>query len=464
LIFGVCIVGFHHAEGPQVEYWIGPDGDKSDIWPFLPFQSLPDGSHAQEESFSYFTLLYDETQKLAPTSSVGFDPADPHSDVVTLFGMACNRQMKSSELKQRTSDVTRSTVQKSVVVISRKPIFGVIKEKLMVVTRAYFMQGDFNDRDIIKSLYENLAITLKPSTNTKIPKIENRLLSSSLNESDLYIGLSLRDLIYRFQVKALVLFKALLLEKRILFYGTNTEVLCTTQMSLISLIPNLVKNLGDCASPLLNKSESRLYRPTSVKTSDRSSLLQFMGLPLQIFSQGGIFSPYVSLQQSEDLSNSQYYVIGTTNSLFMAQKKQLSDIFVNLNTNRIEIFDSSLATALTLTTADKQWMERIKQSVVSTWNENDPTRDLVYYGSDDYIRGQFEDYLLGLLASVKYDSFLSKHGNPPPVGLTLKEINGNPIHTFGNSWVAYWKQSHNYRLFDTYTDTELFDIVEPRHV
>lgn len=65
IIFAVCVIGFHHAQyvfffyifcttvfanfffcsGPQVEYWKGCDGDQSKLWPDLPFQSLPDGSH-----------------------------------------------------------------------------------------------------------------------------------------------------------------------------------------------------------------------------------------------------------------------------------------------------------------------------------------------------------------------------------------------------------------------------------
>lgn len=62
VVFAVCVVGFHHSRyvfllllfecfanfssGPEVEYWRGPNGDLSKLWPNLPFQSLPDGSHS----------------------------------------------------------------------------------------------------------------------------------------------------------------------------------------------------------------------------------------------------------------------------------------------------------------------------------------------------------------------------------------------------------------------------------
>jgi Transport protein Avl9 len=49
----------------------------------------------------------------------------------------------ASELFNRPVDVTRSTIQKSIVVLARKPVFGPIREKLGVVTRAWFLQRDF---------------------------------------------------------------------------------------------------------------------------------------------------------------------------------------------------------------------------------------------------------------------------------------------------------------------------------
>jgi hypothetical protein len=57
------------------------------------------------------------------------------------------------------------------------------------------------------------------------------------------------------------------------------------QFSLISLIPGLIRNLQDCADPDLDNYEKKLVKPASMKSSDRNSLLNYMGLPLQIFGK-----------------------------------------------------------------------------------------------------------------------------------------------------------------------------------
>ncbi len=78
------------------------------------------------EAFSYFTLRCSETAD-SPTTS--------------LFGISCTQQMDANQLIKRPADVTRSTVQKAVVVITDSPhAFGQIREKLSVVTRAWFAQ------------------------------------------------------------------------------------------------------------------------------------------------------------------------------------------------------------------------------------------------------------------------------------------------------------------------------------
>ena len=63
------------------------------------------------------------------------------------------------------------------------------------------------------------------------------------------------------------------------------------QFSLISLIPNLIRNLQDCADPELDEYQRNLKPPTSLRTSDRNSLLQYMGLPLQISARQPLLPP-----------------------------------------------------------------------------------------------------------------------------------------------------------------------------
>ncbi|KAK9247868.1 transport protein Avl9-domain-containing protein [Lipomyces tetrasporus] len=445
LIVGVCVVGFHHTRGPEVEYWIGENGkDLSTRWANLPFQSLPDGSHSHEEDYSYFTLLYEpdeaETEK-------GNRPT-------TYFGISCNRQIRTTELLYKSADVTRSTVQKSVVVVARKPIFGPIREKLAVVTRAYFLQGNFEDRTIIDNLYENLV----------------QLFHYGIGEVDLYNGMTLRELVYRFKWKTLVLFKALLLESKILFFGSNTELLCSSQFSLVSLIPGLIEHLDDSASPILDTYEYTLKKSNSLRSSDRTSLLAFMGLPLQVFGKGGMFNPYTPLQQLEALTREEtkFYLIGSTNSLLLSQKHKFADIIVNVDDNTVEILNPNLEGPLHLTSYDRKWIDSIFHAVNETWPDEaeDAGRfdSVSFDGSEDYIRWQFEEYLMALLASVKYDGFLTKYGGPPPPEALLPQIDGNPAVDFNLDFVEKWKSTNNYRIFQQFTDEELFDVVEPRHL
>lgn len=449
LLFSVCIVGFHHSLGPQIEEWFGPE-DYSHLWPNLPFQALSDGSHSREEDFSYFTLLFDENNKSAPGAG-GYSDGRPFNTqtVTTLFGIACNRQVGVTDALKQDSAVTRSTVQKCVVVICRKPIWGPMKDKLAVVTRAFFMQPTFDDKSIIRSLFDSLAHTL---TLSKF---------NSDTSSDVSIGMSLCELVSRLKQKLVVVFKALLLEKRVLFYASSTELLCTSQFSLVSLIPNLINNLQDCGSPLLHSYELGLTRATSLKTSDRQSLLNFMGLPLMVFGEGGMFSPYIPLQQLGDLALARYYLVGSTNSLLLQQKKQHADVLVNMDDNTVEILNSSLKSPLSLSSYDKKWIDRVVQAVDTSSGNSAAT---TFHGNEDYVRLQFEDYLMGLLSAVKYDNFLSSHGSAPPPEMLLKEVHGNPVKHFSLDWVNCWRKTLNYELFNNFTDGELFDIVEPRHM
>ncbi|QRW27025.1 Late Secretory pathway protein AVL9 [Rhizoctonia solani] len=209
LIYCVAVVDFNHLVGhpsdpdsPAVE----PNTLLADpaIQRILPFLALPDGAHLSAEDYTYFHVI----QGMKEDGSMEGDIQGGD----TVFGISCNRQLATSELLTRSADVTRSTVQKALVVLARKPLFGAIRDRLGVVTRAFFGQRDFSETGILVDFYHSLEKSLR----------------SQLTESSLYMGTSLRELLHKFRHRTLTLLKLLMLQKRIMFYGTPWSVYALT--------------------------------------------------------------------------------------------------------------------------------------------------------------------------------------------------------------------------------------------
>ncbi|CAO3692602.1 unnamed protein product [Umbelopsis ramanniana] len=413
-------------------------------WSFLPFLALPDGAHQKDEDFSYFHL--------PPVA--GWEVAE-----TTLFGISCNRQIASNDLLVKSPDVTRSIVQKAVVVLARQPIFGPIRQKLAVITAAWFNEKDFTKLDILHNFYDNL-------NSTHIGPID---------DPTLYMGTSLRELCQKFRSKTLTLIKLLLLEKRILFYGYPVERLCTFQYSLISLIPGLLRSLQDSGDPSLDTSTEHLEVTEAkiLSNGNKASLLKYMGLPLHLFGKGSFFQPYLPLQQIDMLSDkdTHSYLVGTTNQLFFHQKTEINiDVLVHVENGTLEFFDPQLASLVTHTTADRRWMDKLTKVINATWDPADPTRPIqnTYLGSDDYLRARFEEYIMSLLSSVKYAQAFDPK-NAFKSESTLDEImrdeekEKNYLLDYGMNWVNAWRTTNNYKLWDEFTDHEIYEIVEPGH-
>ena len=129
------------------------------------------------------------------------------------------------------------------------------------------------------------------------------------------------------------------------------------------------------------------------------------------------------------------------------------------------ITSSSLRAALNLTAADRRWMDFLQQTIASTWDPADPSRPRLhgYLGSEEFIRLQFEEYLLALLAAAKYHQYLYSVPYHKRDLSAFSDIEGDPSLDFGEAWLESWKMTGNYKLWNKYTDSHLFDIVEPRH-
>lgn len=213
----IVVVGFHHKKGCLVEFSYPPlmpdEGHDSNLlpeeWKYLPFLALPDGAHNYQEDTVFFHL--------PPLSG----------DTKCVYGVSCYRQIEAKALKVRQADVTRETVQKSVCVLSRVPLYGLVQAKLQLITHAYFEEKDFSQISILKELYDHMNGSLKGSV---------------LEGSQVYLGLSPRDLILNFRHKVLILFKLILLEKRVLFYVSPVNRLVGALMTVLSLFPGMIEH------------------------------------------------------------------------------------------------------------------------------------------------------------------------------------------------------------------------------
>lgn len=172
---------------------------------------MPDGSHNFIEDSVFFNLPSLEN----PNESV--------------FGISCYRQIPVEKLKIRTADVTRSTVQKSVCALVSIPVYGYIEVKLSLIAHAFFDQGDFSQTDILCKAYDQLNACLLSSGQFSSPA------------QQISVGLPLRDLILKWRHKILLLFKLILLERKIVCFGSPVRPVCSLILSIASLHPQIIE-------------------------------------------------------------------------------------------------------------------------------------------------------------------------------------------------------------------------------
>nr|XP_039262369.1 late secretory pathway protein AVL9 homolog [Styela clava] len=230
----VFLIGFHHKKGCVLEYAYPPlkesceSGDKlflPEEWKFLPYLAMPDGAHNFPEDVVYFHL----------------PPRKEFELKQTVYCVSYCRQVDANQLTQRDADITRGTVQKSVVILSKVPAFGLIHAKLQlpVITNAFL--ENFSQKNVLQELYDHINASLS------VP-----------DESHLFFGLSVRKLLTNFKHKLLILFKLILLEKRVVFYATPASELVGALLSLLSLFPRMIEvGLSECTVIPDNKNISK---------------------------------------------------------------------------------------------------------------------------------------------------------------------------------------------------------------
>ncbi|XP_047021190.1 late secretory pathway protein AVL9 homolog [Helicoverpa zea] len=209
-VLNIIVVGFHHKKGCQVEHCYpelvpGHPSELPPAWRHLPALALPDGSHNYLSDTIFFNL---------PGLT---EPAH------TVYGVSCFRQIPVEQVVQKTDDMTRSSVQKSVCVVCRAPLFGRLAVKLELVVRAWFLQGDFSQTKLLEDAYIHLN-------------------SCPVQMDQIVEGLSVQRLVENWRHKALLLFKLLLLRRKVLIYGSPAGPLSTALLTLVSLLPYCLEN------------------------------------------------------------------------------------------------------------------------------------------------------------------------------------------------------------------------------
>lgn len=384
-VLHIMVVGFHHQKGSTVEFAFpplqGPDHVTQSLtftlppeWRHLPHLALPDGSHNYEKDSVYFTLPM------------------PSDATLCVYGVACCRQIATSNLHQIDKDVTRSTVQKSVCVLCRFPAFKFIQSKLELVTHAYFNVKDFSDVSILHEAYKSM----------------NSSITASSSLSALHLDLSQRALVLRHQHRLLQIVKALLIGKRVVVFGAPANQVCTAVLSIVSLFPLALEYVMD----------SRIH-------------VDDYGFPLQVFDPPSSLQPYVCLQQLDILLNrtatSCVNLAGVVNPLFEKQQKFVCDVLVHTEQGLLFIQDSETKSQLRLTNADLRFCGHISEVVQEQTGQDEPT---AFHGSSEWIKTQYKLYLMSLLAT-------SEAGDD----ISLDEYN----HDFASAWLKgsvfqLWKE------------------------
>ncbi|CAG4911269.1 unnamed protein product [Colias eurytheme] len=234
-VLNIIVVGFHHKKGCQVEHCYpelvpGRPSELPPVWRYLPALALPDGSHNFLSDTIFFNLP---------------DVSDPTQ---TVYGISCFRQIPVEQVIQKTEDMTRSSVQKSVCVICRAPLFGRLAVKMELVVRAWFLQGDFSQTKLLEDAYKHL--------NSCPVQIDQTLE-----------GLSVQKLVENWRHKALLLFKLLLLGRKVVIYGSPAGQLSTALLTVISLLPRCLEyGLSRSANVVLSRPLSPV--PTLIEEAE----------------------------------------------------------------------------------------------------------------------------------------------------------------------------------------------------
>ncbi|OHT03969.1 hypothetical protein TRFO_28625 [Tritrichomonas foetus] len=319
-------LSFDHRVGNQVDkvYPPFPDEPYVEDWnQGLPFIGIPDKAHDAYSSAIQFTL------------------PDPHQPCGCVFGLSAYRAIDTTDLNS-SQNYLRNQVQKALCVISSIPLYGELEKPLKTALFDHF-----------DSLVDNME------------KIFESLKELCLNPTP-FSGISYTSLFQSIGPNVLLIIKALFLQKRILFFADNSELVSKMVMAIGSLLPDF------------------LY---DSKNDDERFPFTFLDKGSNRFA----FAPYVPLQFTETLNNSgsKAALMGTCSELFMVQKIVTYDILVNCRTMPATITGD--ISDVKIQENEEKFMKNFLNYLKKNWTKDTTSK---------WIRDQFEIWMNSMITAI----------------------------------------------------------------
>ena len=476
-ILYIAVVSFNHKKGSIIEFTYPEKEDllENNIESKLFFESLisSDNSLTKEQIFdninNQLTYLCMPDGAHSLTSDSQFFLIQNFSKI--LFGISCYRQIKVTQaMKEDEQENTRDSVQKSMCIISKLPLFGQMATKLSITMMAYFNQDSLKDKKIIKELYLNYD--------------KNYL--EHINVGEILESFSLKRLIYFTRDKIFSLIKLIMLEKKILIYSHISNNICSFMFSFLSLFP------GGAFFNLDNKGKMKSYY----------DCYQPFGLPLKFLNKHSVIYSILTLYDIDKIEGNDImsYFIGTTNQLLLTYNKVEFDCIINLDEDKIT-FNKKLDMSIlsigkkensilkklkkeckTLFDMDNSddiddnWMlykeetklpikgkSKKKKEKMKIYLENNIDNTSLFAGSDDYIRGILIQYITNFLSDIQLtQKIISDTGFDNETKLSkMKDVLSDYNCNFILKWITttknflFWNYEHNSSLWKLSPHLEL---------
>lgn len=219
----------------------------------------------------------------------------------------------------------RGYVQKSVIVLSKIPLFNYILTKLNITTHVYFEQKNFKDIEILKEFYKNANLYLRK--HMKSGSEDN----NSLSYPDFISNIDIDKIAGFLGSDILSLIKMMILEKKIIIFSETASKVSQFIISLLSLIPGSI---------LFNFNQGS-------QIEDYVKAINRYGLPLKIFNKKTLLLPTASITDLKILQKVEGYFIGTTNS-FLTQNSSINpDLIINLDSKEVLFSDKRMKETVT---------------------------------------------------------------------------------------------------------------------